>query len=164
MRSYRLTAAIAALLLAACAPGAADEPLADDLQRDLDMARGTALELAPRGGDQQVVSAIERLKEVPTPARQKVGVAVAGPGPKRLAVRKVSNVGTSAPQPDLTVMVSEPVADTTVKVAGPTPAESPVGSGRPTPVPTTRSAPRGGWKTPSDIIRNAPFPINPLTR
>jgi len=29
------------------------------------------------------------------------------------------------------------------------------------PVPTRQPEPRGGWKTPGEIIRNAPFPINP---
>ena len=165
MRLVRLTTTLAAVLvLGACAGNAPEQPLADDLQRDLNMAGGTAIELAPKAGGQQVVSAIESAPPVPTPAKQKVGRAVDGPGPKKLAVKTVSNVGTSKPQPDLTVQVPEPVRDTTVETPTPAPSPSPepaIGAGRPTPVPSQRPAPRGGWKTPSEVIRNAPFPINP---
>ena len=59
MRLARLTTMLATVaILGACAGGTPEQPLADDLQRDLAMAGGTAVELAPRAGGQQVVSAI----------------------------------------------------------------------------------------------------------
>ena len=163
MRHARLTVTLAtALVLGACSRSTPEQPLADDLQRDLAMTAGTAVELAPKSGGQQIVSAIERMDPIPTPARQRVGRAVDGPGPKSPAVKKVE-VGLSEPSPEITAQVPVPVADTVTQTAGDTPTESPVGAGRPTPVPTQRRAPAGGWKTPGEVIRNAPFPINPLT-
>ena len=51
-----------------------------------------------------------------------------------------------------------------------TPAEQPQVVRQPEPLPQTRPQapvpsrqpePRGGWKTPGEVIRNAPVPINP---
>lgn len=151
MRSFRLTASLAALLLAACAPGAADEPLADDLQRDLDMARGTAMELAPRGGDQQIVSAIESTPPVAAPRPiQKAPRRTPQPTPPQPAAAPVL-AEVSEPEPEVSAPAPEPVKA----------VEAAVGAGRPSATPAPRQAPRGGWKTPSEVIRNAPFPINP---
>ena len=150
MRHTRLTASLAALFLAACAPGAADEPLADDLQRDLDMARGTAVELAPRSGGQQVVSAIES-----TPAAAK---------PRPVAKAPTRTPTPTPPQPAPVPVVAEVEPEPEVEAPAPEPVRAtpaPVGAGRPTPVPSQRKAPPGGWKSPSEVIRNAPFPINP---
>ena len=156
MRPIRLTVTIASLaLLGACANGnAAEQQLADDLQRDLDMAGGTAVELAPKSGGQQVVSAIESTPnaERPRPV-QKAPRRTPEPTPPQPAAAPV--VAEAEPEPEVETPTAQP-APVEAK-----PVEAPVGAGRPTPAPTRQKAPPGGWKTPSEVIRNAPFPINP---
>lgn len=150
-RNTTLAALAAVVLLGACANGdAAEQPLADDLQRDLDMARGTAVELAPQGGGQQVVSDIE--------------VAPPAPRPRPIAKAPRKPPTPPKPQPAATPVLAEAEPEPEVSAPAPEPArtiEAPVGAGRPTPIPTRQKAPPGGWKTPSEVIRNAPFPINP---
>jgi hypothetical protein len=155
MRLFRpnttLAALAAAVLLGACLRGDAEQALADDLQRDLDMAGGTAVELAPKAGGQQVVSDLESTPPAPQPR------------PIARAPRKPPTPPT--PQPAATPVLAEVEApEPEVSAPAPTPAatvEAPVGAGRPTPIPARQKAPPGGWKTPSEVIRNAPFPINP---
>lgn len=158
MRHVRLTVPlVVALVLGACSSSAPEQPLADDLQRDLAMTAGTAVELAPKAGGQQVVSAIES-----TPA-------VARPRPVSKAPRKSpAPAPQPAPQPVLADATPEPEVEAPVPTPTPTPepveVKTPqpvVGAGRPAPVPAQRREPAGGWKTPSEVIRNAPFPIQP---
>lgn len=156
MRLFRpnttLAALAAAVLLGACARSdAAEQALADDLQRDLDMAGGTAVELAPKAGGQQIVSDLESTPPAPRPR------------PIARAPRRPPT--PPKPQPAATPVLAE-VESVEPDVSAPAPArattvEAPVGAGRPTPIPTRQKAPPGGWKTPSEVIRNAPFPINP---
>ena len=158
MRHVRLTVTLAtALVLGACSSSAPEAPLADDLQRDLAMTAGTAVELAPKTGGQQVVSAIESTPAVPQPR------------PVQKAPRRSPNPAPqAAPAPVLADATPEPEIEAPVMAPAPTPEPAEVkvpqpvvGAGRPSSLPAPRRAPAGGWKTPGEVIRNAPFPINP---
>ena len=158
MNRIRLTVVLASVLaLGACSSSSPDQPLADDLQRDLAMTAGTAVELAPKAGGQQVVSAIESAPAAPQPrTAQKAPQHTPTPAPE------------VAPAPVLADVTPEPEVEAPAPAPAPTPAPAAekapapaIGGGRPTAVPSQRKAPPGGWKTPGEIIRNAPFPINP---
>jgi translation initiation factor IF-2 len=160
MRHFRLTFTLAtALVLGACSSSTPEQPLADDLQRDLAMTAGTAVELAPKAGGQQVVSALESTPAVPQPrTSQKAPRRSPTPAPQAAPAPVLADV---TPEPEVEApapMVAPTPAPEAEKIPAPAPA---VGGGRPTAVPSQRKAPAGGWKSPSDIIRNAPFPINP---
>lgn len=159
MRRTALAALIATVALAACSPGDAAPPVDDALERDLQVVQGSAVELAPRAGGQEVVSAIESAPPVPTPRTRKVGRAVEGPGPRVLAARPVK-AGTSDPDPVTTVYATVPVKDTVVDQPVPGPDTSTV-IAAPRPSAPQRKAPKGGWWSTGDVIRNAPFPVNP---
>lgn len=145
-----------AAALAACGRDAGDTALASDLQRDLEQARATSVELAPRAGGMQVVSAIERVPPRTTPA------------PVERAPRR-----TPTPRPRPTPATAPVQADAEVRgdaeaeVMAPAPVETPkrdepiVSSPRPRDVPAATPRPRGRIWTTGDVIRNAPFPINP---
>ena len=158
MRHVRLSVTlVTALVLGACSRSTPEQPLADDLQRDLAMTAGTAVELAPKSGGQQVVSAIESAPAVPqprpvskAPRRSPTPAPQAAPAPVLADATPEPEVEAPAPAPTPT---PEP---TEVKVPQPV-----VGAGRPAAAPSPRRAPAGGWKTPGEVIRNAPFPINP---
>lgn len=158
MRYPRIALVLAAATLAACGRGATEQPLADDLQRDLDMAGGTAVELAPRSGAQQVVSAIEA-----TPAGQKPQAVSRAPGPKptprapQQAAAPVVAAADAAPTPEATTPAPEPAPVPKAQSTD----EAPVVAPRPTAPQPQRKAPRGGWWGTGDVIRNAPFPVNP---
>ena len=158
MNRIRLTVVLAsALALGACSSSSPDQPLADDLQRDLAMTAGTAVELAPKAGGQQVVSAIESAPAAPQPRTvQKAPTHSPTPAPEVAPAPVLADV-TPEPEVEAPAPVPTPTPEPAAEKA-PVPA---VGAGRPAPVPSTRKAPRGGWKTPGEIIRNAPFPINP---
>jgi hypothetical protein len=147
-RSRILFATIAVTAVAACNRGTPTSDTA--LQRDLDMARGQGLELAPQGGT-QLVSANELL---PAGSRTKVNAA-----PTRHA-RAAAPVHQA----------SAPPAPTTVAPAAAAPAPAPkrdsaVAMAPATVRPSAQGAvsppPPGGYKSMGDIIRHAPFPINP---
>ena len=158
MRQIRLTVVLAsALALGACSSSSSEQPLADDLQRDLAMTAGTAVELAPKSGGQQVVSAIESAPAAPQPRTvQKAPRRAPTPTPQAAPAPILADV-TPEPEVEVPVPVVSPAREPEAAKA-PAPA---VGGGRPTAVPSQRKAPPGGWKTPGEVIRNAPFPINP---
>jgi len=139
-----------ALAFAALAARSRAPPTADaSLQRDLEMARGQGLELAPQGGT-QLVSANELL---PTGSRRTTSAAprrvsrIAAPAPERVSK-------TDAPTPAAPAPVAKaPARDSVVAAAPATP--------RPTAQGAVSPPPPGGYKTMGDIIRHAPFPINP---
>ncbi len=161
-RHLAVTAAVALLGAAACSKPAAAP--ADDLQQDLARAggSGSALELAPRSGGLQVVSDVElgrnpepkpAYKAAPTPVKR----VVPRPAPRATQV-------AVAPEPEPTAAperVPTPAPERSPEAA-PLPAVEPMPAPRPRPAdapqPTRR---RGGWSSVSDVIRNAPFPINP---
>ena len=147
--------------VAACS-GSPDQPaVSSDLEQDLARAGGAGVELAGSSGNRiDVVSAEERV-ESPSPA------------PKARTVTRAPSVnrGTRAAAPS--PRREEPVAARPApRAEEPAPAEQPrtepqpelerVPQSRPrAPVPSTQREPPGGWKTPGEVIRNAPFPINP---
>lgn len=133
------------LLLAGCGTQGAPD---DDLQRDLDRARTSAIDLLPRAGGQQVVSDVESVpagtrsaRETPAPVRAPAKPAVT-PAPVRRA--------TPRPAPDPAPVEREPAA----------PVDAPA-TPRPSSKPATQPPPPGGFKTMEEMIRKAPFPINP---
>jgi hypothetical protein len=137
----RLTLGLAALAgLAACGSKSAPVQANGDLQRDLQLASGSGIELLPSAPRTQVVSAIERA-EAATPAPSPTKVRTPRPKPRRVA-----------PQPR--------------EAAAPAPrVSSPARAPRPSPTfdaNVISPPPPGGYKTVDEVIRNAPFPIKPV--
>lgn len=119
---------VIATTLAACnGPSTMDE----QMKQDLEAASASAMVLAPAGGGQRVVSAIEQTGKTQ---------------PKVTTSRKaVAPAHTPRPQTPQTAQNSanEPAA----RVPTSRPAVSP--------------PPPGGYKTVGEVLRNAPFPIKP---
>lgn len=137
MRLRLSVASVSLLLLAACTrtPG-----MDADLERDLEAASAGNIELAPSGAKTNVVSAIESkqpLQPKVTPVRQTKAPAKT-PKPE---MPQVSQTGTPA-----AAVSTEPAAQ------------------RPLPASSVQPAPPGGYKTMGQVIRQAPFPINPATK
>lgn len=169
---------IAALLAAGAAAACGRQtPVSDDLAADLEQATSSSVELAPRAPKTAVVSAIELGQsaapkvEAPqtTPARRAPLRAKAPARTQRTPVRQVAAVKAPEPEP-------QPVAEAPAAVAeAPAPVEAPapitVDAPAPAPVPTpypsrgpsrgSRGGRGGGWWSTGDVIRNAPFPVNP---
>ena len=135
--------------LAACGRSATTGDAA--LQRDLDLAKGQGIELAPQPHT-AMLSADELL-----PAGNRSRAAVQRPTathrtPAAPAVTSESKVAESrAPE---TAAPKAPVRDSAVAVA-PAPATNRPGADAISPPPP------GGYKTMGELIRKAPFPINP---
>jgi hypothetical protein len=151
-RLSRLRTPAAVLFLlggAACSKPAT--PPSDDLTQDL--AQVTAhndLALSPVSTNRtDVVSAVERAPvTTPTPSpSQKVTTFRRSP-----RATEAAPVPVTAPSPNETVTESHDVPAPSREAP---PTVQPRPTARPTPEPS------GGWKTPSEIIRDAPFPINP---
>jgi hypothetical protein len=160
--SLRLSIGAAALtVLAACSTQSAQPAMSDDLKADLAKVGGSDVQLAGATAPKlEVVSAAERTDaNVPAPrAPSAARVASANRGTKA-PVRSVKHTAPAPAQP-------QPRAEEIAPRDGPRaePAPEPVQSQRrpeQAPLPSTQREPRGGWKTPGQIIRNAPFPINP---
>lgn len=164
-KKLELTAAVVALLgVAACnSASAADKSLSHDLDLAVSSTATapTGLSLAPSAGRTDVISSVERTPE-------------AAPAPKPSAPQR-SVVHQSAPHivHHSALAASAPVTATPIAVApivAPAPAPSPVAvapvptseaTPAPRPTPTRQAEPRGGYRSVGDVIRNAPFPINP---
>ena len=159
--SLRLSIGAVLVAAAAACSGSPDHPaVSSDLEQDLAKAGGTNVQLAGNSGNRvEVVSASERV-ESPTPA------------PKAKTVSRAPSVnrGTRAVAPS--ARRETPAAAQPAPKAEQAPAEearverepepAPLPQSRPqAPVPSRQPEPRGGWKTPGEVIRNAPFPINP---
>lgn len=142
--SLRLAITAAALAgLAACGRGA---PSTDaSLRRDLELARGQGLELAPHRGGQPTLSADELLPNGPHSRKASAKAPPTQPPQQDPQTdTRPSQVAQEKPQP---------APDTVV---------SPAASNRPTASrPAVNPPPPGGYKTMGEIIRKAPFPINP---
>jgi hypothetical protein len=171
----RLAAAFAAALLAV---GACSAPVAeadDALRRDLDAAQATAAVADGGTTRTQFVSPLElgRAPEPAAPAAAPVRTAArrtAAPAVRAPAARAVAR--RPAPRPaappaevaDARVAEREdatpPVAPPVAPAVDPAPAEPVVAAPSRRPAPTPEPRRRGGWTT-ADVIRNAPFPINP---
>ncbi|MEO5815211.1 MAG: hypothetical protein ABIT20_08030 [Gemmatimonadaceae bacterium] len=160
--SLRLSIGTFALAAAAACSHTSEQPaLSDDLKQDLAKAGGGDVQLA--GGAMpkvEFVSAAERSKSL-TPAPKAPTVSRA-PSASRGTKAVVKSVKHDAPAPaEPTVRAEEP-APVEVQQAPRAPEPVPARAGRPeAPRPSTQREPPGGWRTPGQIIRNAPFPINP---
>jgi len=152
---------LALVTLAACSRSSEQPALSDDLKQDLAKVGGGDVQLAGAPSPRlDVVSAGERTQS-PTPT------------PKAPAVSRVSSAfhGTHAPvksvkhdtpAPAQPATRAEQVAPAEVPQVERAPEPVPAAAGRPeAPRPSTQREPRGGWRTPGQVIRNAPFPINP---
>ncbi len=153
------TFALAAL--AACSHSAEEPALSDDLKLDLAKAGGGDVQLA--GGAMpklEFVTATERSKSAtPSPKAPTLSRAPStARGTKAVATR----VKHETPAPAEPTVRAEEAAPVEVRQAPPEPEPIPSRAGRPqAPRPSTQREPPGGWRTPGQIIRNAPFPINP---
>ena len=158
-----------AALLAAAACGRSSKAPDDALLQDLQQASGTGVELAPQGNRaQQVVSAIEM-----TPS--------AKPAPERRIVRRAAQpkaptyAAAPAPAREEPAPAVEPTKEPEpAPSVQPTPEPTPAPATQsrrpdapmplPLPAPSRRSGRHGGYSTEAEVIRNAPFPINPVER
>ena len=143
-RSRVISAAVGLAALAACGRTAPATDAA--LQRDLDLAKGQGLELAPQGSARSTLSADE-LSPPGTRARSTAQQPAKSPAPHRVApARAEAQVAArQAPAPQS--------HDSIVATAPATPRPSAAGAISP--------PPPGGYKTMGELIRKAPFPINP---
>jgi hypothetical protein len=156
-----MIACAALVALAACSRTAEQPGLSDDLKQDLARAGGNDVTLA--GGPStriDVVSAAERTNgAVAAPKAPSISRAPSAVRGQRATIRSVRHVTPAAAQP-----VPQATEAAPVEVRTEAPAPEPVQSqGRPrAPQPSTQREPPGGWRTPGEVIRNAPFPINPV--
>ena len=161
-----LATTVAALLAtAACSGGRGSATPDDALLQDLQQASGTGVELAPRSNRTQVVSAIEMTSStkaaperrlVRRAAQRKTPSYAAAPAPAREEPAPAV-VPTKDPEPAPSVQpLPEPTPAPATQSRRPE-APMPV----PLPVPAPRQGRHGGYKSVGDVIRDAPFPINP---
>ena len=159
--AFRLPAAAALLaVLAACSSPSAKPALSDDLKQDLAKVGGSDVQLAGTSGrGLDVVSATERSNgNVPAPKAPSVTRIASTRRGTRAVVHSARHV---TPAPATPAPRAEEVAPAEAPRAEPAPEPVP-SAGRPQPAPyPTQREPRGGWSTPGQVIRNAPFPINP---
>lgn len=152
------TAAVAAL--AACSRSSERPALSDDLKQDLARAGASDIQLAGSPtGRVDVVSAAERFNgAVAAPKAPAVARTASAARGTRAPVRSARHEAPAAAQPAPAAAESAPAE---VRVEPPTMEQTPA-NGRPqAPRPSTQREPQGGWRTPGQVIRNAPFPINP---
>ncbi|MEP6731030.1 MAG: hypothetical protein ABJE10_10355 [bacterium] len=160
--SLRLSFGTFALALSAACSHSSEQPaLSDDLKQDLAKAGGGDVQLAGTGTPKlEFVSASERTKS-PTPSPKAPTVSRA-PSASRGTKAVVKSVSHDAPAPAQPTARAEEAAPVEVQHAPPVVEPVPDRAGRPeAPRPSTQREPRGGWKTPGQVIRGAPFPINP---
>ena len=150
-RSRFIVAAIGVVALAAC--GRTTPATDAGLQRDLDLAKGQGLELAPQGSARSTLSADELSpagnRTPSTAPRVSKSPAPRQPAPVRSEPRVVEQ--HQAPAPAQAPVVQS--HDTVVATAPATP--------RPSAADAISPPPPGGYKTMGELIRKAPFPINP---
>lgn len=151
----RLTAVAAVAVLVACGGSSPS----DDLAVELESAAGAESQLLPRSEGIEFVSELEQS----APKSQR---AVASPK----ADARVARVAPAEPTAQAEEAPPAPVpaaavAQVQIEQPAPAPTAKPTVESAPRgvaiPRGETRRAPPGGWKTPSEVIRNAPFPINP---
>ena len=147
-RSRFIAAAISLAALAACGRTAPATDVA--LQRDLDLAKGQGLELAPQGSARSTLSADEL---IPSGNRTKSAaqqLSKSPAQPRATPARTEPQVAErQAPAPEVS---TTPSHDSVVATA---PATRRPSAGAISPPPP------GGYKTMGELIRKAPFPINP---
>lgn len=162
MPNHSRLPSVAALLvlLAACSrTEPASSALSDELKADLARV-GSGVELAGAAAPRlEVVSDMERTEPmVSAPKAPAVTRASSANRRTRVAVR---NTRRAAPVPARPAVTEDGAR---VETPRDEPTSEPVLSQqRPqrAPLPSTQREPAGGWRTPGEIIRNAPFPIKP---
>jgi len=164
MRNHiRLTLASVALLVSAACSRTSDQPaLSDDLKQDLAKVGGSTSDVQLAGtsnGRVDVVSAAERTNgAVAAPKAPTVSRAPSAIRGRTAVVKSVHHVTPTAAQP--APQAPEP-APAEVRTQAPAPEPMPAQDRPRAPQPSTQREPRGGWRSPGEVIRNAPFPINP---
>ena len=160
--SLRYSRVLLALAIAAtaCSRSSGSAEMSDDLKQDLAKVGGSDMQLAGAPSTKlDVVSASERTNS-PTPAPKAPHVAKAAVATRGIAApapRPKAEEPAAAPAPAKVETQTAPVV-----VNEPVPQQSWPAAGRPqAPSTHTNPEPRGGWKTPGQVIRGAPFPINP---
>lgn len=150
-----------ALAATACSGGSDQPTVSQELEQDLARAGGSSVELAGSSTPRiDVVSVSEQTERaVPSPRPTTVSRAPSAnrgvKAPVRSARRVTPVAATPAPR------APEP-APAEVRRVEPEPEPIRAPQSRPrAPLPSTQPEPRGGWRTPGEVIRNAPFPINP---
>lgn len=159
--TFRLTlAATAFATLAACSRTSEPPALSDDLKADLARAGAADVQLAGAVGPRvEVVSAAERVDgAAATPKAPTKGRTTSSTRGTSATTRSPRQESPAAAQPASQVRETAPAA---VPQATPVPEPVPTQRRPQAPQPSTQKAPPGGWKTPGEVIRNAPFPINP---
>ena len=154
----RLAALFAALALGSACGRAS--PVDDALARDLEQAAGPSIELAPRGEGTAIISAQEggpraTPAAMPAPSRTVARTPARRPAP---APTRIERAPSPAPHAEVEQVVAAPVEAT--EVAAPQESAMPA-AGRPSTRPAVNPPPPGGYRTVGEVIRNAPFPINP---
>ena len=152
-RHVRILTAISALAVAAaCSPAASPD---EALLRDLEQAQSAGIELAPRASGTRVVSAIESPPNRAT-SKASPSTTMRTPTPQRAPAAK-----EPAPEPAL-AQAPQPSPE-----PDPAPSEQAI-SDSPAPRATIdnptigrQPARQGRYKTTAEVIRDAPFPINP---
>ena len=143
-RSRFVAVFISLAALAACGRTAPATDAA--LKRDLDLAKGQGLELAPHGSARSTLSADE-LSPSGNRARSTAQQVSKSPAPRQAAPAR------SQPQVAEQQAPAAQSHDSVVATAPATPRPSAAGAISP--------PPPGGYKTMGELIRKAPFPINP---
>ncbi|HEX8851768.1 MAG TPA: hypothetical protein VF761_19730 [Gemmatimonadaceae bacterium] len=170
MRKTRLiVAGIASVALAAC--GRSSQ--APDLGSELEAASGDTSGLLVARGGTQVVSAIERtsgaVPQANGTSRMKTPAATAKKPTTHVATpEKAEPVPAPLPSENGKVAAVDPAPSDAPVTVVPAPSSKPASQGAgeshdkmPFPTGDRHQGRRGGWSSTSDVIRNAPFPINP---
>jgi hypothetical protein len=161
--THTLRLSFGALLLAAaaaCSRSSEQPAVSSDLEQDLAKAGGANVQLAGSTANRvDVVSASERV-ESPLPTRN--GESFSPVASKKRGTR----APVKSPRKETPVAAPSPTATETAPIEQPRTEPQPTPTSAPqsrpqAPMPSNRREPRGGWKTPGEVIRNAPFPINP---
>lgn len=145
---------------AACSSSPEQAPMDEALKADLATVGAGSVQLAgvtqPRI---EFMSAVERGESsVPSPQARSVSKA---PSANRGVRAPVPSVRRETPAPVAAVRQAEEVVAAEQPVAEPLP--EPIWAKGPSraPAPSTQREPAGGWRSTSEVIRNAPFPIKP---
>lgn len=149
-----LAGTVAAISLAACSRGGSAP---QDLGNELSVAAGDTSGLLPTHGGTQFVSAIERTPGSVPAAAAPVKHPTPSPRPTPQPVKTPVVDKAPAPEPQAVVVAPAPTPAMTPET---NPVPNPVPTPTPTPTPTPQR--RGGYSNMGTIIRNAPFPINPV--
>lgn len=157
----RYSLAALAFAATACSGSSDQATVSQDLEQDLARAGGSDVQLAGTTAPRvEVVSASEQTERAtPAPKAPTVSRAPSAnrgvKAPLRSARRVTPVAATPAPRAPEPAPAEEPRLE-----PEPEPVRAPQSRPR-APIPSTQPEPRGGWRTPGEIIRNAPFPINP---